>query len=295
MRTRNLLTALLAVTLAAASASAQSYTIKIKDHPDVGKTVSVKSSGTTQNRFAIALDQKVLKEEKSTDVEQVEYTETVLEAGPKRPKKFERHYTKALKGKKDAAKERSYEGKTILFEREDDKYVVKAKDKGVSEKDLAELAQQVNRKGDEKINLLLPKKAVEVDQPWQVEKKGLIALLGKEMEKIANIDKATATGKLVKVYTKDKHQWGVIELMIRMPMTQLGPLPLKKAIPMTAKFTLDLPIDGSSTEGTMKGQMNFKGDSTFEQAGMTFTVELNIQGNFDQSQSAERDAKSTKQ
>lgn len=291
MRIRTLLTALLVLPLVAAGAAAQSYTIKIKDHPAAGKIVTVKSSGTTQNRFAILLDGKNLKEEKSTDVEEVEYTETVLEDGPKRPKKFERHYTKAVKGKKGNAKERSYEGKTVLFEREGDKYVVKAKDKSVTEKDLAELAQQVNRKGDEQISLLLPKKAVEINQTWQVEKKGLITLLGKEMEKMAKLDQATATGKLVKAYQKGQQQWGVIELTISMPMTQLGPIPLKKSIPMNAKFVLDVPIDGSSTGGSMKGQMNFKGDSMFEQGGMAFTVELNIQGNFSQSQSAERDAK----
>lgn len=291
MRIRTLLTALLVLPLVAAGAAAQSYTIKIKDHPAAGKIVTVKSSGTTQNRFAILLDGKNLKEEKSTDVEEVEYTETVLEDGPKRPKKFERHYTKAVKGKKGNAKERSYEGKTVLFEREGDKYVVKAKDKSVTEKDLAELAQQVNRKGDEQISLLLPKKAVEINQTWQVEKKGLITLLGKEMEKMANLDQATATGKLVKAYQKGQQQWGVIELTISIPMRQLGPFPLKKSIPMNAKFVLDVPIDGSSTGGSMKGQMNFKGDSTFEQGGMAFTVELNNQGNISQSQSAERDAK----
>jgi len=260
MGARILLTALLALPLAAAAGQAQSFTLKTKDFSAEGKSVSIIDTATVRSSVIIATGGNVLKEEKKVEVEEKQFTETVVEAGDKKPKKYTQTFTKALKGMEGEPAKQSYAGKTIVFERKGDVYEVTAEGGGVDAK---------------------------VGDTWTIGKEAL-ALLGANPDDGLDLTKMKAKGKLLKAYKKDGQQWGTIEVTITAPVQKLGPLDLDKPIDFQAKATLDTAIDGSSTAGQMKASVSLKGRSEFTQNGMTFTLDIAIAGEFRSEHTAEK-------
>src|SRR5262245_24969931 len=132
MRTPILTAGLLALLAAPALADETTYTLKIKDHPDAGKSVAVKVREAETRRTKI-LDSTgaVSGDEKKEEVLEEDYTDTVLEKGDKGPKKFKRTYTRAVEGEKGKPEARSHDGKTVVFENKDGKYrlTVEGKDR----------------------------------------------------------------------------------------------------------------------------------------------------------------------
>lgn len=277
MGARILLTALVVLPFAATAGQAQSFTLKTKDFPAAGKSVGVSETAENSSAIVVATGGNVLKDDKKVEVEEKQFTETVLEAGDKKPNKFTRAFTKALKGKKGEPKPLSYAGKTIVFERKGDIYEVTAEGGVVDAKDLEAFAKEANRP---KIGqALYPKNAVKVGETWTIGKEAL-ALLGAISSDALDPTKVKAQGKLLKAYKKGSEQWGTIELTIVAPMQKLGPLTLDKPIDYQLKATVDTAIDGSSTAGQMMGTVALKGNTEFTQNGMTFTLEIAIVGDF---------------
>jgi hypothetical protein len=285
MRARILLTALLALPLVAGAARGQSYTVKTKDFPATGKSTTVTDVATTRSSVTIATGGNVLKEEKKGEVEEKQFTETVVEAGDKKPNKYTQSFTKAFKGKEGEPAKQSYAGKTIVFERKGDVYEVTAEGGGVDAKDLDEFAKKANQP---KIGqAMYPKSAVKVGESWTIGKEALL-LLGASLDDGLDLTKMKAQGKLLKAYQKAGQQWGTIEVTITAPVQKLGPLALETPIDFQVKATLDTAIDGSSTAGQMKASISFKGRSEFTQNGMTFTLDIAIAGEYRSEHSAEK-------
>ncbi len=67
-----------------------------------GKSIGVTTGSKIHSSVTIALGAKVLNEEKKVEIDDMEYTEKVLEGGDKRPNKFTQTYSKALKGREGA-------------------------------------------------------------------------------------------------------------------------------------------------------------------------------------------------
>ena len=51
---------------------------------------------------------------------------------------------------------------------------------------------------------------------------------------------------------------------------------------------LETAIDGSSTEGEMKGQITYRGQSSFTQSNMTFDLDIDVHTDIRQVQGAEK-------
>jgi hypothetical protein len=277
MRARIMLTALVVLPLAAAPTWAQGYTLKTKSFPDVGKSSKTIDQTTVRTAISLALGDKVLKEDKTVEIAESQFTEKTLKAGTDKPDKYTHAYTKAVKGPEGSPAELSYAGKTIVFERKGDAYVATAEEGGVDAKDLKRFTTRANRPDQTKT--ILPKTAVKVGDSWTLGKDAA-ALFATDEDAAESFDgaKLKGQGKLVKAYKKGKEQWGTIAIDLSVPMTKLGPLTLDTPISLQVKMTLDTAIDGSSTAGQGRGTFTLKGKSTITQDGMTFTVDLAVSG-----------------
>jgi hypothetical protein len=285
MYARILLTAFVLLPLVAFRAEAQSFTLKKKDFPSAGKSVEVIDTETTRSSVTITLNGNAVFNEKKVEVVVKQFTEKVQEAGDKKPNKYTWAFSKATKGKDGEQADLSYAGKTLVFERQGDKYKVTAEGDGIDPKDLDTFTKNANR--PDQSAELLPKKAVKVGDTWTIDNKAALSFLG-EAEDAVDLTKAKAQGKLVKAYKKGSEQRGVIELDITAAMKKFGPVTLDTPIDMKIKATFDATIDGSSTVRTDMGTIAIKGRSDFTQNNMTLTLDIAIEGEFQRKVGAEK-------
>jgi hypothetical protein len=269
---RKTLWACLAVVLVAAETQAQTYTIKLKPHPDEGKR-SVHSSLERINGQSklVGPDGKATNQEKINIIKEEVFTESVIEKGDKRPKKFKRAYTKAI-GKD--GKPASYEGRTVVFEWKGARYQVSVEGKeDLPEKNLADLARKAQREREDDLSQFFsPDKPVKVGDTWPLDKVRLAEVFGQGAELAKDQSRAEAT--LLRVSKKGDNQFGVIGLDIKLAFKSFEGLKFDEPLTFTVKGTLDTAIDGSSTAAKMSLTGMLKGKAQFEQGGMKFTVEL---------------------
>jgi hypothetical protein len=281
---RKTLWACLAVVMLAAGAQAQTYTIKLKSHPDEGKSVVQTSTDRLVNSDKlIAADGKVLNEQKGTQVKETVFTETVLEKGDKGPKKFKLKYTKTT------GKATALEGRTVVFEWKDGRYEASVEGKpNLPEKDLADVARKCSQVFEYDLSkLLLPDKPVKVGDTWSF---GTASTLGGFVGQKDGVDKDETSGKakLLRVYKNGDSQFGVIELDIRLVYKTFPELTLEKSLTLHIKGTLDTAIDGSSTAGKLNLTSTMRGKGTVERGGMKFTVELSNDRSLKEERSEEK-------
>jgi hypothetical protein len=287
-----LFVACLTLTLASGASTAQSYNIKIKFSPDVGKTTVYKESesGTTTQLMGDG-DGKTLREEKTTTGFERVFAETVLETGEKgRPTKWKRTYEKATAIENGKTTTRSLEGKTVLFEIKEGKVTATPQgDAKIEPKDL-EWLRKTNKDIDQSEWIgFLPKKAVKVGETWKVESKEVGELL-KESTRDAGVDLADggADGVLSKVYEKDGKQFGVIDLTIKLTMKEPPDIKFDGPATLEMKASLDMALDGSTTSGsiTMGSKMVMKAIS--EAGGKKITLAINMDSSAKSVRSAEK-------
>jgi hypothetical protein len=251
----------------------ESYTIKIKRNPAVGKSVTVRDSIRSINRTKItAPDGKVLLDGKaSKDVREEEYTETTLEGGKPAPRQFKRFYRKASidRGKGPVAEPR--EGKVVVFELKDGKYQVSLEGKGELPKvELARLAREAEgRLSDDLNTVALPGRAVKVGETWDVPARKLT------FPTFFGIDptRSKAEGRLIKVYRKDGHPWGTLQVKASLVLNKFDQVQFDPPGSMTIEATFDAPIDGSGPRGRAQSKFTITGKGTAEQKGMRFPFE----------------------
>src|SRR5262249_50246140 len=138
------------------------------------------------------------------------YKETILEKpdGKKKATRLSRHYDKAEVTKEGKAQTRSYQGKTVLIEKKDGKYHFSIEG---GDEVKAEEAQELNKEFNKEMDvdkdwtqLMLPKKAVKVNESWKIDGAVFAKDLEKEFGGAMQIDaaKMVATGKLLKAHKK---------------------------------------------------------------------------------------------
>jgi hypothetical protein len=290
MRWHSLWACLTVAALVAAAPAQDTYTIKIKRDPDPGKSVTYKDSSTESGTVKILdADGNLLKEDKPNVVQDEVYTVTVIEKGDKRPKKFKRAYEKATRTVAGTAQARSYEGRTVVFELKDGKYVVTVEgDKPLDEMDLAELTKKANDNEENVDEVLLPKEAVKVGDKWPIDGKAVAKLFSKGGELSLDADKTKGDGTLLKVYKKDEKQFGVVEVKLKLAIKGAGGLKFDEPAVMDLTLALDTALDGSTTAGsmTMKGKMT--GKAVLDQMGMKFGVQLNMDASGKEERTAEK-------
>jgi len=264
---------LAALSMTTAAARAETYTIKLKHAPDVDKSVVVKDTDTkTQVNKVSDADGNVIKDEKHTETTFEEYTETVLAKGAKFPTKYKRTYEKATRTRDGKATTRSYEGRTLLFEKKDDKFIVIAEgDKPLDKNDLEELTKKANEREEDKDDLLLPKKPVAVGDTWKIDTKDLIRSFGKETN--LDPDTTSAEAKLVKAYRKDGSQFGEIVMTMKLGFKFPKEVKFEKAPVLEMKMTLNAAIDGSTPAGVMTSTGGATSVLGVEQGGKKFKID----------------------
>jgi hypothetical protein len=268
---------LLVLPVLSAGDQAQTYTIKLKNNPDVGKSVVHKD----MDKYVVTVKVsdaggKVLREAKPSESKEFEYTLTVQDKGDKHPKKYTQKFTKAVEDKDGKSMTRSWEGRTVIYELVDGKYKVKAEGAPeLPEKDLEFLAGKANEQLKSDLDkVLLPKKAVKVGDSWPINARELANTFGNVGE--LDFQQTKVEGKLVKVYQKDGSQFGVIDFTMKLACKTIMPGNLKFDPPVIFDFkaTLDTGIDGSSTAGVLSMTGKMAGKTTVDNAGMKFNLDI---------------------
>jgi len=217
------------------------------------------------------------------------YTDEVIEkpAGAKQPNKVKRTYETASISKGTKEEEVGLAGKVVLIEKKGDKYSFT-----IDGKDVPRLAADILRKEfgkDKEITEedFLPKGPVKVGDVWKLDIAKFAKDLSSDAEMTADVDKSSGTGKLLKVYDKDGHKFGVMEVKLELVITKGGRqgqvMEMKPGSSMKVTANIDACIDGTLADGKSKvhvkadleGSMNnitVKVDSTAEEEATTEEV-----------------------
>jgi hypothetical protein len=167
-------------------------------------------------------------------------------------------------------------GKTVLIEKGKMNYSFALEGGGELNAEAADLLQkEFNKKNDVDMDeMMLPKKPVKVGDTWTVEPKAVEKMFGDEMA--VDKDKASVTGKLLKVYDKDKAKWGVIEYVIELPVlsikSPMGAVDTADGSKLKMTMTIDGCVDGSAYGGSVTGKMD--GDITLKIPGAEVALKM---------------------
>lgn len=269
------------------------YTIKFKEKVDVGKSATVR--GSDQGTIAIRVldsNDKVLSDEKLNLASEEVYTLTVLEADEKGYKKYSKAYEKANESKGGPSLRRSYQGRTVVFERKENTVQITVEGKpDLRPIDVQHLREVEARKSskDDPLEGIIPTRAVKVGESWTIDGT-TIARQWQDKEQPIDAAASSGEGKLVKVYEKNGKQWGTIDITLKLAVKSFGQIPLNPPGIQELKTTLDTAIDGSNSEGSMKITMSMTTKTTVEQLGQKRTAEISYTLNSTVEQSTERDA-----
>jgi hypothetical protein len=277
MRTASLIVALLAAV--SARAADETYKLKLKAHLDAGQSQVLRETSTDKTRMIVRDDQgKEVNRENNTEKTELEYTVTMLERKGDKAAKYKRVYKKSATVVNNKRTPHSYEGRTVLFELKGGKYEVRAEGKPeLNPKDLAKLVKEANKnlKGDLD-QLMIPDRPVKVGEGWVMAEES-IKKLGDDLGEV-DPKKSSGKGKLLKVYKKGGKTWGVMEIKMSFAVKKIEGVVLDPPGALHMKGTLDTPIDGSSTAGTMKTSFRMTGKAKVKMAdGSTVIVEMDTE------------------
>jgi len=286
----------LVVTLANSVGSAQEmHTIKLKLKVEPGKsrtsTDTHKDTGTTK---ILDADGKVLKEISPGGAESVSQ-EIVLEADKSgNPTKFIRKVQKAKNTEDGKTTAYSYEGKSLLFEKQaDGKFRIGVEGKGtIDAKDQEKLFRAANKpsESDEIMKQLDPKKPVKIGETWKLDPKPI----ARAMDFIVDESKSVLTAKLSKVTMKGTSKVGTFEIDLKLMLTESNePILLKFDPPaiFSMSGTIEMPIDASSTEVKALLKAGLKGEGKYGVGDKQGKIVFNVSGAIEAIESAESDAK----
>lgn len=248
---RKLFGALATAALLCAAARAQDpVTIKFAD-PKAGDRVKVEEeeegAATTTVTFG-GKDQ--VKEEKGG--KKVTYVEEVVTAGAgpgQRPTKLTRTYERAAFTKGDKTTEGAPLKTEIVIEKIDGKYTFSADGKPVGGPLADELNKAFNRP-DVPPNAMFPNKPVKAGDSWKVDLKVAVpdAPTGMKFDR----EKGKGGGTLVRTEKRDGATFGTFELVLELPITDLGAkaqLELKPTSTVRNTVKATGCIDGTNSNG----------------------------------------------
>jgi len=251
----------------------EKYQIKTTKFPAKDKPVKIneKTVIATANK---AIDDRgnVLREAKSQKTLLRVYVEKTLDVDEKanKRKKYSRAYEKAKDVEGDESQSKPYQGRTIVFEKSDDKWTLEAEGKPeLGEDKLKELADEVNKDADKDDEFFYPKKAVKVGEKWTVPGKDFAKFFD---ELKIDAGSVKAEGKLVKAYKKGKQQWGVIDFVF----TFTSEVEEIKKAKGELKFTVDQALDASTTAGKAAFTLTLTGSQDVEKGDKKGVVETTV-------------------
>jgi hypothetical protein len=196
------------------------------------------------------------------------FRETVVEKPEgQRPTRLERQYDQAAAGAEGELKPLAFEGKTVLIGEKDGQYGFKVKGgDDVAGEDAAPLEREFNKDKDDKAGLdklLMPQKAVKVGETWKVPVEVLIKIFAKKGGTEFDADRATGTGKLIRVYKQGGKQFGVFDFQVELPLKAIEmekkQFKAEAGSKITFAISQDVCIDGSDASYTMTIALHIHG------------------------------------
>jgi hypothetical protein len=236
----------------------QTYTIKLKKSAE-GKSYRVEllDDGTQGLQVEELKGDGVQKKDEKVGRHYV-YRQTVLKLDPGTDKatRLKQQYEKAREVEKGELVTLPYEGKTVLIEKKGNKYLFRIEGgEEITGADARFLNKHFNRDTPEGLTVeeaVLPRKAVRVNEPWQIDLAELAKALRRQGGLEMDTDPKTTqiTGKLTRVYKKDGRQFGVMVYHLKFRVKSMGKGGEQvKAEPnshVDVKVKLDACIDGSA-------------------------------------------------
>jgi hypothetical protein len=254
-----------AVALLAVVAPAADEAIELKHYPPkVGDRTRVTDEERTTTRSIITVGEK--REDKvERHTKQVVYVSEVLavKKGEKKGTKIKRVYEKAEDVKDDTATKLPLHGKTVVIEKKGDKYTFTFDDgKAVDGEPREELDKEFNKKDEDAIDDFIPKRPLKPGETWKMDADKLVKALTKEKDAFT-VDKkgASGTGKLAEVYTFGGSRYGVYDMRVELPLTELGgenKLALKAGSKMVMHIVGDGNVDGTEPDGVLTMRLTLR-------------------------------------
>lgn len=239
-----------AALLAAGGLAQDAVTIQWPVKAKLGDRVRVTESekSKTSSEVVVAGEKMSMSSEDRRDAVYVQ--ELLAGTSGEKGHKFTRTYEK-YEGVSDGKPEAGPPLDTVItIEKKGDKYTFDAGAKKLDAEFVKLLDKEFNKPADEKEKGVegpdfLPTKPVKPGDTWKVPFKKFLGKLSDDDAMVFDKDKATGTGKLVRVYTKGGHKFGVVELTMAAPITSLGKdQPFKvSGGRMECKLTLDVCLD----------------------------------------------------
>jgi hypothetical protein len=282
--------AALLVALSPLAAAAQEYAIKVK-RPGLGDKTRGQVTGDFKVEFKV-LDNNgnVLMEAEETKSTKFNFQEVGLEraASGEDLVRVQRRYDDAERRVKGERHTLPYQGKTLLIEKKDGTFQFRIEGGETLEgKDIEELHEEFNKGGIGKLTTehFLPRKTVKVGDTWKYD----VAPLAKAFSGDGKIDideaKSTGSGKLLKAYTKNGKQFGVIALTLEFPVTHMNhdgnKVPTKEG-KITLRLTQDACIDGTLDESHLQGSITGNVRADVNANGMDVTIAIALRANVDE-------------
>lgn len=264
---KRLCAAILAVGLSAGGGAAadEAVTIKIK-RPGKGDVVK-ETKGEDVDRVTVVTMNGMGMKDAEKAGSNLAFTDEILERGEKEPKptKLKRTYETAELTVRGEKVDLGLKGKTVAIEKGKDGYTFAVEGGKLSKEAADMLGKEFNKKEDLDLEeLMVPKKAVKVGDTWEVDTKAVADMFGEGL--VIDKEKVKATGKLVKVYDKDKAKYGVIEFASELPIASVSEekqaVKAEDGSKIKVVITVDVCIDGTvyagSSVGTLDGEVVVK-------------------------------------
>jgi hypothetical protein len=281
---------LLLLSTAGRGQAQESYTLKLKEtaqgdsylfrHTDNIKTTTkvVDDQGNSQKALT------------DTRGKAFAYVESILQkpAGQAVPTALRRGYRKAVISWNDRTQTLAMDGLAVLIDKKDDKYEYRLEGGGkLTAEDIAELDLDFNKRAFNFLDQdILPAKAVKLKDTWSLD--GAVLLQGMSKDELQKFDrdKAKLNATLVKVYDKNKSQFGVVEFQFELPLAA-GAMVGKGFKVLGGKLviqgTFDGCVDGSLFARNTKAIMTYDLRGSQEDNVMPVLVVMTASGTLEQS------------
>jgi hypothetical protein len=284
-----LLTALLFAVLVVRPASAEdaekTWTLKEKWKPVAGAKVSVTKDETATSKLKVSMGGQVVREEDSEKVKAYDYTMEITAVSGEEATGKTWTFRKARVTEDGEETVYGFEGKTVVGKRDDKEAWTLAYDDGtaVAEGDLAALEKVCDTAPDDEDKpdpdeAFAPKNPVKAGDSWSPDMEMVMKAFGGK--KGPELDKAASKGTctLKSVESRNGASYGVIGLSLDLAMLFPPPVKLEKSLPFTIKGEMNICIDGTQPDGTMKMDALLEGTrkGTVTERGQEIAVELEM-------------------
>lgn len=293
---RSILSILIVLAVGISAQAQTTYAIKIKSGAGVGQTTTHKySSADTGSAKFFDTEGKLIDEVKPEKTD-IESRTTVLAVGPDaRATKFMRIYKKTAYTKDGKNLTRSYEGRTLVFEKIGDRFRIGVAGKtALAADDITHLSDMVEQKGDwgSIVQHIAPAKPVKIGEEWTLDAKEVLKSVSDYKSDPA---KSTIAAKLTKVFQKGKTQVSVIEVKAMIAVVSaFDVVVFNPPAVVEHTSTIEVAIDGSSTERTVQHTEAIRGKGSIDTTEKKGTMEIDAKTVSTSKTTAEVDDPTTK-